>query len=36
VADLATNISEDAVFLAEGKNIKHGGAFSPRAGTFTT
>lgn len=25
VADLATNISEDAVFLAEGKNIKHGG-----------
>lgn len=26
VADLATNIGEDAVFLAEGKNIKHGGA----------
>ena len=26
VADLATNISEDAVFLAEGKNIKHGRA----------
>jgi phosphate transport system protein len=25
VADMATNISEDAVFLAEGKNIKHGG-----------
>ncbi|MDB4886070.1 MAG: phoU [Gemmatimonadetes bacterium] len=25
VADLATNISEDAVFLAEGKNIKHSG-----------
>jgi len=25
VADLATNIGEDAVFLAEGKNIKHGG-----------
>jgi len=24
VADLATNIGEDAVFLAEGKNIKHG------------
>jgi phosphate transport system protein len=23
VADLATNISEDAVFLAEGKQIKH-------------
>jgi phosphate transport system protein len=36
VADLATNISEDAVFLAEGKNIKHGGAAAPRAGTFTT
>lgn len=36
VADLATNISEDAVFLAEGKNIKHGGAFTPRLGTFTT
>ena len=26
VADLATNIGEDAVFLAEGKNIKHGGS----------
>lgn len=26
VADLATNIGEDAVFLAEGKNIKHGRA----------
>jgi phosphate transport system protein len=25
VADLATNIGEEAVFLAEGKNIKHGG-----------
>jgi phosphate transport system protein len=25
VADLATNISEDAVFLAEGKSIKHSG-----------
>ena len=25
VADLATNIGEDAVFLAEGKTIKHGG-----------
>jgi phosphate transport system protein len=23
VADLATNIGEDAVFLAEGKSIKH-------------
>jgi hypothetical protein len=23
VADLATNIGEDAVFLAEGKQIKH-------------
>jgi phosphate uptake regulator len=23
VADLATNIGEDAVYLAEGKNIKH-------------
>ncbi|MEO6331388.1 MAG: PhoU domain-containing protein, partial [Gemmatimonadaceae bacterium] len=23
VADLATNISEDAVYLAEGKQIKH-------------
>jgi phosphate transport system protein len=23
VADLATNIAEDAVFLAEGKQIKH-------------
>jgi phosphate transport system protein len=35
VADLATNISEDAVFLAEGKNIKHGGG-AARAGTFTS
>ncbi len=26
VADLATNIGEDAVFLAEGKNIRHSGA----------
>ena len=35
VADLATNIGEDAVFLAEGKNIKHGGgvvAAAARAG----
>lgn len=30
VADLATNIGEDAVFLAEGKNIKHGGGDRPR------
>jgi phosphate transport system protein len=36
VADLATNISEDAVFLAEGKNIKHGGGDPSRLGTFTT
>ena len=28
VADLATNIGEDAVFLAEGKNIKHGGGMA--------
>jgi phosphate transport system protein len=28
VADLATNIGEDAVFLAEGKNIKHGGGIA--------
>lgn len=36
VADLATNISEDAVFLAEGKNIKHAGvADLPRIGTVT-
>ena len=33
VADLATNISEDAVFLAEGKNIKHGGGNEARAGS---
>lgn len=26
VADLATNIAEDAVYLAEGRTIKHGGA----------
>jgi phosphate transport system protein len=30
VADLATNIGEDAVFLAEGKNIKHGGGVPAR------
>ena len=36
VADLATNISEDAVFLAEGKNIKHGRGEAARAGAFTS
>jgi phosphate transport system protein len=37
VADLATNIGEDAVFLAEGKNIKHGGGLaSAPAGTPVT
>ncbi|HEY5441829.1 MAG TPA: phosphate signaling complex protein PhoU [Gemmatimonadaceae bacterium] len=36
VADLATNISEDAVFLAEGKNIKHGGGGEARAGSVTS
>ena len=36
VADLATNIGEDAVFLAEGKNIKHGGGDPARVGTFTS
>ena len=36
VADLATNISEDAVFLAEGKQIKHAGVQPARFGTFTT
>jgi phosphate transport system protein len=36
VADLATNIGEDAVFLAEGKNIKHGGGDQARVGTFTS
>jgi phosphate transport system protein len=35
VADLATNISEDAVFLAEGKNIKHGGGDPARVDTFS-
>jgi len=30
VADLATNISEDAVFLAEGKQIKHHAESDPR------
>lgn len=29
IADLATNISEDVVFLAEGVNIKHMGAEAP-------
>ena len=32
VADLATNIGEDAVFLAEGKNIKHGGGGAVASG----
>lgn len=32
VADLATNVAEDVVFLVEGKNIKHG-AERPDAGT---
>jgi len=31
VADLATNIAEDAVFLAEGKQIKHHAEMEPRA-----
>ena len=34
VADLATNIGEDAVFLAEGKNIKHGGGVVAVGGGF--
>ena len=33
VADLATNIGEDAVFLAEGKSIKHRYEFDARAKT---
>jgi phosphate transport system protein len=36
VADLATNIGEDAVFLAEGKQIKHAGAFPTAADTFSS
>jgi phosphate transport system protein len=32
VADLATNIGEDAVFLAEGKSIKHRFEFDAKAG----
>jgi phosphate transport system protein len=32
VADLATNIGEDAVFLAEGKNIKHGAGMIAQEG----
>ena len=35
VADLATNIAEDAVFLAEGKNIKHGGGEAPRTSALS-
>lgn len=31
VADLATNIAEDAVFLAEGKSIKHRAEMEPEA-----
>jgi phosphate transport system protein len=29
VADLATNVAEDVVFLVEGKNIKHGAELQP-------
>jgi phosphate transport system protein len=30
IADLATNVSEDVVFLVEGRTIKHGlGALEP-------
>lgn len=40
VADLATNIGEDAVYLAEGKTIKHhledGGTGQPEAGRGPT
>ena len=36
VADLATNIGEDAVFLAEGKQIKHGGALPTAADAFSS
>jgi phosphate transport system protein len=32
VADLATNIGEDVVFLVEGVNIKHGGGLEGRRG----
>jgi phosphate transport system protein len=32
IADLATNIAEDVVFLVEGRNIKHGTGASPRRG----
>ena len=35
VADLATNIAEDAVFLAEGKQIKHGGFAGVESGVGT-
>ena len=31
VADLATNIGEDAVYLAEGKSIKHHRELQPGA-----
>jgi phosphate transport system protein len=36
VADLATNIGEDAVFLAEGKQIKHRFEQQEQAATLTT
>jgi phosphate transport system protein len=29
IADLATNIAEDVVFLVEGRNIKHGLRIEP-------
>jgi phosphate transport system protein len=29
IADLATNIAEDVVFLVEGRNVKHGGIALP-------
>jgi phosphate transport system protein len=29
IADLATNIAEDVVFLVEGRSIKHGAERSP-------
>jgi phosphate transport system protein len=33
VADLATNIGEDAVYLAEGKTIKHRAEGTPPSGS---
>ena len=32
IADLATNIAEDVVFMVEGQSIKHGGGESPEPG----